>query len=131
MVNAVVLKVKLAEGQMAPRWFVSSFVSGCHRSAGCGLQAMAYGLWDIGRWPWAVKRSWVSRYRLSNGFSKVCSLLFIGYVWIQVRSLVDVVRVGWWGASSDYKASEYVDEWQKRNKERARSPQEGHFYTVG
>lgn len=54
---------------------------------------MDYGLWDIGRWPWAVKRSWVLRCWLSNGFSKVCSFLFIGYVWVQVRSLVNVVRM--------------------------------------
>lgn len=35
--------LKLVEGRMALRWFVSCFVSGCHGSVGCGLQAMGYG----------------------------------------------------------------------------------------
>lgn len=38
--------------------------------------------------------------------------------------------MGWRGASGDYKASEYVDEWKKRDKERARSPQERHVCIV-
>lgn len=61
--------LKLAEGQMAPRWFVSSFVSGCHRSAGCGLQAM-YGLWAMGHWP------------LAMGREKVVGITLLPFEWI-------------------------------------------------
>jgi hypothetical protein len=43
MMDVGVLKRVVEGRRMAPRLFVSRFVSGCHRSAGCGLQDIGYG----------------------------------------------------------------------------------------
>lgn len=50
MVDVGVL-VKGGLGRMAPRLFVSRFVSGCYRRSGCGLQDMGYGTLAIGQGP--------------------------------------------------------------------------------
>lgn len=51
MMDVWVFLKKVVEGRMAPRSFVSRFVSGCHRSAGCGLQDMGNGTSACGHGP--------------------------------------------------------------------------------
>lgn len=62
---------------MAPRWFVSRFVSGCHRSAGCRL-------WAMGHWPLTTGREKVAgipSFAFRMSLPKVYPLVFLGCVW--------------------------------------------------
>lgn len=70
---------------MAPRSFVSRFVSGCHRSAGCGLQDMGNGTSACGHGPLKGRGYPVVDFRMrTHGF---CTKVLLGCVLAQLQSL--------------------------------------------